>query len=129
MSNLPLIQTLTWTLAAFFGLGFVINTFAVSRVGPDYRRWGYPNWFHFVTGGLELLVALLLPTRGTRLVGVALGCTIMFAAAGTLVRHREFKRAGPPLIVFLLLTIVGGTVLWDWATGSAGSGPAMKLAM
>jgi DoxX-like family len=128
MSKLPLIHILTWTLAAFFGLGFVVNTFAVSRVGPDYRRWGYPDWFHFVTGGLELIVALLLPTRGTRLIGAALGCAIMFAAAGTLACHREFKRVGPPLIVFLLLVIVGGTALWDWATVSAGPGPTMQLA-
>jgi hypothetical protein len=30
-------------------------------VGPEYQRWGYPDWFHFMTGGLELVVALLLP--------------------------------------------------------------------
>jgi hypothetical protein len=94
-------------LAAFFALGFVINTFAVKLVGPDYRRWGYPDWFHFVTGGLELIVALLLPATATRLFGGALGGAIMLAAIATVVYHREYPRAAPPLIVLVLLAVVG----------------------
>jgi hypothetical protein len=111
MSNLTWMQLLTWALAAFFMLGFVINTFAVKLVGPDYQRWGYPDWFHFVSGGLELLVALLLPALMTRAFGIALGCAIMLAAIATVVRHREYHRAVPPLIVFVLLAIVGGSML------------------
>jgi len=38
MSRLPWFQILNWALTAFFVLGFVINTFAVKVVGPDYRR-------------------------------------------------------------------------------------------
>jgi hypothetical protein len=43
-------QGLICALSAFFALGFVINTFAVKKVGPEYERWGYPDWFHFVSG-------------------------------------------------------------------------------
>ena len=111
MSNLSWIQMLTWALAAFFALGFVINTFALKMVGPDYHRWGYPDWFHFVSGGLELMVALLLLATVTRLPGIALGCVIMLAATATVVWHREYHRAGPPVVVFVLLLIVGWTQL------------------
>jgi DoxX-like family len=110
MSNLTWIQMLTWALSAFFMVGFAVNTFAVKMVGPDYRRWGYPDWFHFVSGGLELAVALLLPGMTTRPLGVALGCAIMLAAVATVVRHREYQRAAPPLVVLILLAIVGGTM-------------------
>jgi hypothetical protein len=73
MSAVSWAQALTLALAAFFVVGFVINTFMVKKVGPEYHRWGYPDWFHFVSGGLELFVALLLPAMATRLFGVALG--------------------------------------------------------
>jgi hypothetical protein len=111
MSKVSAIELLTWALAAFFVVAFFINTFAVKLVGPDYRRWGYPDWFHFLSGGLDLAVALLLPWAATGLVGVALGCAIMVAAIATLMFHREFRRAAPPLVVLVLLSIVGWAML------------------
>jgi hypothetical protein len=110
MSAISWIQCLTGALSAFFALGFVINTFAVKKVGPEYRRWGYPDWFHFVSGALELLVALLLPATVTRPFGIVLGCAIMLAAMATVIYHREHPRAVPPFIVFILLAILGWTM-------------------
>lgn len=49
MMSLSWIAILTWSVAGFFVLGAVINTFATKLVGPEYRRWGYPGWFHFVS--------------------------------------------------------------------------------
>jgi hypothetical protein len=111
MSAISWIQGLTGALSAFFALGFVINTFAVKKVGPEYERWGYPDWFHFVSGGLELLVALLLPAAVTRPFGIMLGSAIMLAAVATVIYHREYTRAVPPFIVFVLLAILGWTML------------------
>jgi DoxX-like family len=108
--GLTWVQALAWALAAFFVLGFFINTFGVSKVGPEYERWGYPDWFHFVSGGLDLVVALLLPAMMTRPFGVLLGCAIMMAAMATVIYHREYPRAIPPSIVFSLLAIVGWTM-------------------
>jgi hypothetical protein len=111
MSAISWIHGLTGALWAFFALGFVINTFAVKKVGPEYERWGYPGWFHFVSGGLELLVALLLPATVTRPFGIVLGGAIMLAAIATVIYHREHPRAVPPFIVFVLLAILGRTML------------------
>jgi hypothetical protein len=111
MSTISWLQGLAWALSAFFALGFVINTFAVKKVGPEYERWGYPDWFHFVSGGLELLVALLLPATVTRPFGIVLGGAIMLAAIATVIYHREHPRAVPPFIVFVLLAILGRTML------------------
>ena len=111
MSALSWHEILAFALAAFFVVGFFINTFAVKLVNPDYIRWGYPDWFHYVSGGLDLVVALLLPVAATRPYGLALGAAIMLAAMATVVRYREYHRAVPPLIVFSLLTIVGWTMV------------------
>jgi hypothetical protein len=111
MSDLLWSEVLAWALAAFFVIGFVINTFAVKLVGPEYRRWGYPDWFHFVSGGMDIAVAFLLPAAATRPYGVALGSGIMLVAMATVVRHREYHRAVPPLIVFALLALVGWTMM------------------
>jgi DoxX-like family len=111
MTGLSSIQILIWALAAFFVLAFFINTFAVKLVGPEYRRRGYPDWFHFVSGGMDLAVALLLPIAVTRLFGVALGCSIMLVAMATVIYHREYHRAAPPLVVFVLLSVVGWTMV------------------
>jgi DoxX-like family len=111
MSGILSIQNLSGALSAFFALGFVINTFAVKMVGPEFQRWGYPDWFHFVTGGLELAVALLLPMAVTRLFGAALGSAVMIAAVATVVYHGEFHRAVAPFVVLVLLAIVGRTML------------------
>jgi hypothetical protein len=45
MSAISWHQGLTWALSAFFALGFVINTFAVKKVGPEYERWATPTGF------------------------------------------------------------------------------------
>jgi hypothetical protein len=42
---------------------------------------------------------------------VALGSAIMLAAIATVVWHREYRRAVPPLGVFILLVIVGATAI------------------
>ena len=111
MSGISWIVLLSWALAAFFTVAFFINTFAVKVVVPEYRRWGYPDWFHFVSGGLDLAVALLLAMAVTRLFGVALGIGIMLVAIATVIRAREHRRAIPALVVFVLLAIVGWTMV------------------
>jgi hypothetical protein len=99
---------LVWALVAFFVLGGVINLVAPGAMAAEYRRWGYPNWFHFVTGALELATAILLAIAATRLLGAGLGGAVMLAAAATVVFHREYIRAAPPVIVLILLAVVVG---------------------
>jgi DoxX-like protein len=85
MSKISWPQVPASALAAFFVVGSLSNIFAPGSIYEEYLRWGYPHWFHFVTGSLELATAVLLAQSRTRLWGAALGCGVMLAAFAT--RH------------------------------------------
>jgi len=111
MSKIPWRQVLAWALAAFFVAGSLGNIFAPRSILEEYVRWGYPHWFHFVTGSLELTTAVLIALAPTRLWGAALGCTVMCAALGTVIIYGEYTHAAPPLVV-ARLTSVFGWIAW-----------------
>lgn len=100
-------QVSALALAAFFVVGSLSNIFAPGSIYEEYLRWGYPHWFHFVTGSLELTTAVLLVRAHTRPWGAALGCAVMLAALATVTLHGEYGHGVLPLIVATLLIVVG----------------------
>ena len=94
-------------LSAFFVLGGTLNILASPDILADYDRWGYPAWFHYVTGGLELTAAMLMAIPATRIAGSALAAAVMASAAGTVLLHGEYLHALPPVIVFTLACLNG----------------------
>jgi hypothetical protein len=111
MSKISWRQVSPLALAAFFVVGSLSNFFAPGSIYEEYLRWGYPPWFHFVTGSLEFTTAVLLAQTRTRLWGSALGCTVMLAALATVTLHGEYRHGVPPLIV-ATLSIVVGWIAW-----------------
>jgi len=107
MSKISWRQILPFALAAFFVVGSLSNIFAPGSIYEEYLKWGYPRWFHFVTGSLELTAAILLFRAPSRLLGATLGCTVMFAALATVIIHGEYGHAVPPLVVATLSLVVG----------------------
>ena len=107
MSKTTWRQVLPLALAAFFVVGALSNLIAPHSIYEEYLRWGYPHWFHFVTGSLELTTAVLLARAPTRLLGSALGCAVMLAALGTITIHGEYARVAPPMVVAALSILVG----------------------
>lgn len=104
-------QVSALALAAFFVVGSLSNILAPGSIYEEYLRWGYPHWFHFVTGSLELTTAVLLAQARTRLWGSALGCAVMLAALATVTLHGEYGHGVAPLIV-AILSIVVGQLAW-----------------
>jgi uncharacterized membrane protein YphA (DoxX/SURF4 family) len=102
-------QIAAWLLAAFFVVGGLGNIIAPAPILDDYERWGFPGWFHYATGGLELFAALLLVRNRTRWIGAALGASVMAAAAATLLLHGEWGHALLPLGLFAALALLGRT--------------------
>lgn len=105
MKKIPWRNVYAWLLAAFFVVGGSLNIFASPEIVEDYRRWGYPDWFHYVTGLLEWSSALLLAMPFTRLAGSALAAMIMTAAAVTVLLHGEYTHAVPPLVILALVCL------------------------
>lgn len=96
---------LKWGLVGFFAFAGLLNVFGTAPLLVEYRRWGYPAWFHYVTGVFELSSALLQTRRTTDKAGVALGAAVMAAAFLTLVFQHEWLHAAFPLLVFFALII------------------------
>lgn len=94
-----------WLLAGFFVVGGTLNIFASPDIVADYQRWGYPDRFHYLTGALEWLAAVLIAAPVTRYVGSLLAGGIMISAAATVVLHGEYDHALAPLIVLALVAV------------------------
>jgi hypothetical protein len=107
MSKISWRQVSALALAAFFVVGSLSNIFAPPSIYEEYLQWGYPRWFHFVTGSLELTTAVLLARAQTRLWGSALGCIVMLAALATVTLHGEYAHGVAPLVAAALSILVG----------------------
>ncbi len=111
MSKIAWRDVLALALAAFFVVGSISNILAPGSIYEEYLKWGYPGWFHFVTGALELTTAVLLARERTRLFGAALGFAVMLAALATVTLHGEYAHGVAP-IVAAALTLVVGWITW-----------------
>ena len=94
----------TWGLVAFFVFAGLLNIFAPVSLVEDYQRWGYPGWFHYATGSLELLSAFLQARRATSKAGVVLAASVMGVAVITLLIYHEWLHAPFPLLIFVTLS-------------------------
>ncbi|OKO69388.1 DoxX family protein [Bradyrhizobium sp. NAS96.2] len=86
----------------------VFNAISTSATQSDFARWGYPRWRGVVTGGLEIVGAILIALPASRIVGMALGAAIIAAAVFTVLRHRDFSHL-VPLGVFVVLIALAAT--------------------
>jgi hypothetical protein len=84
-----------WLLiAGLLGAG-LSNAIGAPATQSDFARWGYPRWWSRLTGGLEMMSAVLIALPASRVVGLALGAIIIAAAVLTVLGHREFSHLVP----------------------------------
>lgn len=94
-----------WLLvAAFFGAG-VFNAIGAPATKGSFVRWGYPHWWCYVTGGLEIVAAALIALSPSRVAGLILGASIVVAAVLTVLRRREFPHLAPLGVFAALLAL------------------------
>lgn len=98
-------------LALLVGAVFVVSggsklVAAESQV-QDFARWGFPGWFLYGIGLLEVLGAILLVIPPTRIAGVAMLGIVMVGAVATHTVNGEYGALGPPIVLGVLLTIAG----------------------
>ncbi|TLU73998.1 DoxX family protein [Lichenicoccus roseus] len=94
-----------WILAvALLGAG-LFNAIGTRATQADFVRWGYPAWWCRLTGGLEMLSAVLVALPASRTAGLLLGALVMAAAALTVLRRREFKHLAPIAVFVVLIAL------------------------
>lgn len=99
-------SALATIVAVLFTVAGLVNLAGPGAVKRDFERWGYPAWFHFLCGALELSSAALIAGQQTRVLGLMLAGAIMVGALFTLLRNREpFGHLAPALIFSALVVI------------------------
>lgn len=84
-----------WLLVAAFAAAGLINAIGRPAGKSDFARWGYPPWWCYVTGALEIGAAVLIALPASRQAGLVLGAVIIAAAIVTVARHREVSHLAP----------------------------------
>jgi len=94
-----------WLLVAgFFGAG-LYNAIGTPTTQSDFARWGFPRWWGRVTGGLEMVSAVLIALPVSRIIGLTLGAAIIAAAILTVLRHRDFKHLVPLSVLVAVIAL------------------------
>lgn len=73
----------------------------------NFAKWGYPSWFMYLTGLIEVVGAVLLWPQRTRLIGALLLVATMLGAIAThLVNGEGLAAAAMPIVLLLLAAFV-----------------------
>ncbi len=72
----------------------------------NFIRWGYPLWFMYVTGTIEVLGATLVVIPKTRFYGGALLTATMVGAVFTHLRAGEMAAFPVPLVLGVLAAFI-----------------------
>jgi hypothetical protein len=99
---------LAWLLSLAFIGAALGNALGGTAIQADFKRWGYPAWWNFVTATIELFGAILIFVTETRIWGLALLGLVMISALATLVWRREYKHLAPGLILTALIIFESG---------------------
>ena len=98
-----------WLLVAAFAGAGVFNAIGTTANRQNFVRWGYPAWWCYVTGALEIANAALIAVPGTRDAGLILGALIVAAAVLTVAWRREFFHLAPLGLFAVLIALAGIT--------------------
>ncbi|HEY0604407.1 MAG TPA: DoxX family protein [Herpetosiphonaceae bacterium] len=109
--NTPRWQTYAvYAVMALLTLGFLLfggGKLAGAQMNVDnFTRWGYPIWFMYLTGLIEVVGAVLLWPQRTRLIGALLLVATMLGAIATHLVNNELAFAAMPVVLLLLAAFV-----------------------
>ncbi|WP_312629551.1 DoxX family protein [Scandinavium sp.] len=94
---------LPYIMAAIYLIGFFVNAFPGEKIRDNYRRWGYPAKFYYVTAAVEMITVILLSIPDLVTAGFILSMVLNVAALLTLYRSRELKD-GIAALIFILVS-------------------------
>jgi putative oxidoreductase len=106
----------TWVLSVVLAVGFVGAGASKLAAQPFqvqlFRTLGFPGWFMYVTGILEIAgaIALLIPRYAV--VGAGIIICVMLGATSSLVTHAQTSLLPPTLLLLVLAAVIGYLRIW-----------------
>jgi hypothetical protein len=95
-------------LAMSLGLIGAVQLLGPRFVREAYKRWDYGPRVRIVTGGLDVLAAIMLAVPALRGWGIALAAVLTFGSVVVFLNHRQYRYALPA--IGLLVALVPATV-------------------
>ena len=89
-------------LAAVFFAAGGSKLATVPEMVRNFAGWGYPTWFMYLTGCIEVLSAVLLLMPRTAAYGGALLICVMVGAIFTHLTHSQAAMAPIPVVLLVL---------------------------
>jgi uncharacterized membrane protein YphA (DoxX/SURF4 family) len=111
---------ITWVLSILVALAFLGAGLAklsgAAMMRAEFGIFGYPLWFMYLTGTLEIVGAALLLVPRLAGAGAALLSCIMVGAIFSHLTHNQAGMTVAPLVLLVLAAVVGS--LRGWSRGT-----------
>ena len=110
-------NVITWVLSVLVALAFLGAGLAKLASAPmmaaEFALFGYPVWFMYLTGALEILGAGLLLAPRLAGAGAALLSCIMVGAIASHLIHGQAAMAVAPFVLLILAAVIGSLRGWS----------------
>lgn len=107
---------LSWIVAVLLALAFLGAGSAKLSSQPmmvaNFAAWGFPSWFLYVTGAIEVVSAILILIPRTAPIGTGLLICTMIGALLTHLTHGQAAMIAAPLVLLLMLLLFGWLRGW-----------------
>ncbi len=99
-----------WLLSLYLIYDFLPRAF-MKLSGPDmlfqaFAGWGYPTWFVYVIGAVELIAPLMLLVPRIAKFGAAILAVLMLGVIGTHVMADQMAAIGAPIMLLVMSVAV-----------------------
>src|ERR1700738_4462576 len=110
----------TWVLSALLALAF-LSAGAMKLISHPievqaFQSFGYPLWFLYVTGLLEVTGAILVLVPRVAFVGAGLLTCVMVGAVFAHLTHRQAAMMAPAAVLLIVALVVGTLRGWGRAS-------------
>jgi len=113
-------KAVTYLLALVFALSGAAKLAGLPFEIEAFARWGYPLWFMYATGAIEVAGAVALLARRVSALAAAGLAAMMVGALGTHVIHAEWGMLAVASVIF-------GLSAWRAWRGRAEIGALLRL--
>jgi uncharacterized membrane protein YphA (DoxX/SURF4 family) len=113
----------TWIVTILLALAFlgagVTKLMGLSMMVSEFGILGYPLWFMYLTGSLEIVAAVLVVLPRFAALGAALIVCIMVGALYSHLTHGQAAMIGAPVVLLILAITLGTLRSWNLAARHA----------